>query len=159
MAKLSSKLDVYSKVGFALVLLAQSHYHRQHQLGNYLRTEILPPILANQVRFYLTEKGVPTAMVTWAWLSPEVEQDLHNTGRALAKNEWQSGEQLFFNDWIAPYGNIRSAMHDIATHVFPQHTATSIRRHQDGSIRKINYWQGMAVRQQREAKIRGQANA
>ena len=75
------------------------------------------------------------------------------------EDEWQSGEHLFFNDWIAPYGNIRSAMHDIATHVFPHHTATSIRRHQDGSIRKINYWQGMTVRQQREAKIRGLANA
>ena len=150
MAELSPNLDEYTKVGFALELLAQSNYHKQYPMGNYFHTEVLPPILANPVRFYITAAGTPTAMVTWAWLSQEVEQAIHQTGRALAEDEWQSGDRLFFNDWIAPYGNIRAAMGDIATHVFPDKTATSIRRNIDGSIRKINYWTGRALRQQRE---------
>ncbi len=160
MAELSPSLnlDEYTQVGFALELLAQSDYHQQYSVGDYFRTEILPPIWTNQVRFYLTAEGVPTAMMTWAWLSQEVEQEMHQTGRSLEQDEWQSGERLFFNDWIAPYGNIRSVMHDIATNVFPDKTATSIRRNMDGSIRKINYWTGITLRQQREAKIRGQAN-
>ena len=159
MAELSLNLDEYTQVGFALELLAQSKYHQQYSVGNYFHTEILPPIWANQIRFYLTAEGLPTAMVTWAWLNQDVEQAVHQSGRALTQDEWQSGERLFFNDWIAPYGNIRAAMSDIATHVFPDKTATSIRRNIDGSIRKINYWTGVAVRQQREAKCKGQANA
>ena len=153
MAELSLNLDEYTKVGFALELLAQSQYHKQYPVGDYLYSEILPPIWANQIRFYITAEGVPTAMVTWAWLSSEVEQEVHQMGRALTEDEWRSGDRLFFNDWIAPYGNIRSAMHDIAVNVFPNHTATSIRRNKDGSIRKINYWKGIAVRQQQEVGL------
>jgi cytolysin-activating lysine-acyltransferase len=151
MAALSLDLDKYTQTGFALALLAQSDYHRQHPLGDYFYTKGLPPLWANQVRFYLTEAGVPTAMGTWAWLSKAVEQDMHQTGRALTEDEWRSGDRLFFNDWIASYGNIRAAMRDVATHIFADKTTASIRRNKDGSIRKINRWTGMALRQQQQA--------
>ena len=69
-------LDYYASAGFALELLALSPYHKSLPTGDYFRTEILPPLWANQTRFYLTEEGIPTAMVTWAWLDAEVEKDL-----------------------------------------------------------------------------------
>ena len=81
-------------------------------------------------------------MVTWAWLSKEVERDVHATGRALVHDEWQCGNRLFINDWIAPYGNIRALTHDIGKNVFPDDVATSLRRNPDGSVRRVCRWTG-----------------
>lgn len=140
--------DYYTRVGFALELLAQSEYHKQHPTGAYLRTEVLPALWHNQARFYLTEDGQPTAMVTWAWLSADVEKDIHTTGRALTDDEWNCGDRLFFNDWISPYGNIRHAMRDMTGNVFPNEIATSLSRNQDGTVRKVCRWTGDNIRKQ-----------
>ena len=146
-------IDYYASNGFALELLAQSKYHRQHQLGSYFRTEILPALWANQARFYLTEAGVPTAMVTWAWLSEEVEKEIHTTGRALTRDEWKCGDRLFFNDWITPYNNIREVLHDMTHVIFPDQVATSLRRNQDGTVRRINRWTGVNLRRTEEEAV------
>lgn len=139
-------IDHYAAVGFATELLAQSPYHRQFRLIDYLSVEVLPALDSNQARFYLTEGGIPTAMVTWAWLSEEVERDVHATGRSLGLDEWNCGERHFFNDWITPYGNIQEVMHDISHNVFPDTIATSLRRNMDGSVRRVNRWTGINVR-------------
>lgn len=139
-------IDYYASNGYALELLAQSEYHKQHPLGDYFRTEILPALWANQARFYLTAEGLPTAMVTWAWLNAEVQADVHANGRALAHDEWNCGDRLFFNDWITPYDNIREVLHDMTHNVFPNEIATSLRRNSDGSVRRINRWTGVNLR-------------
>lgn len=139
-------IDYYASVGYALELLARSEYHRQFSLGSYFRVEILPAFWCGQVRFYLTPEGVPTAMVTWARLTPEVQTEVHATGRALAGKEWTGGDRLFFNDWITPYGNTREVLHDMTHNIFPNEIATSLRRNQDGSVRRINRWTGVLLR-------------
>lgn len=143
-------IDHYASAGFALELLAQSDYHREFALGDYYRAEILPALLCSQTRFYLTEEGVPTAMVTWAWLSETVEREVHASGRALRDKEWQSGDRLFFNDWITPYDNIRDVLHDMTHNVFPNEVATSLRRNPDGSVRRVNRWTGVNLRKVKE---------
>jgi cytolysin-activating lysine-acyltransferase len=139
-------IDYYAANGYALELLARSEYHKQHPLGDYFRTEILPALWANQARFYLADEGLPTAMVTWAWLSEDVEAEVHATGRALTHDEWNCGNRLFFNDWITPYDNIRDVLHDMTHNVFPDEVATSLRRNPDGSVRRINRWTGVNLR-------------
>lgn len=141
------KIDYYASVGYALELLAKSDYHRRFGLGDYVRVEILPALWSGQSRLYLTADGVPTAMVTWAWLSEEVERDVHATGRALRDHEWTCGDRLFCNDWITPYGNLREIAHDMAHNIFPDEIATSLRRNPDGSVRRINRWTGVNRRQ------------
>ncbi|GGY08134.1 hypothetical protein GCM10007160_39370 [Litchfieldella qijiaojingensis] len=143
-------VDYYASVGYALELLAQSEYHRQFGLGDYFCTEVLPALWCNQVRFYLTPEGLPAGMVTWAWLSDEVERDIHTTGRALNHDEWSGGDRLFFNDWITPYGNIREVLYDMTHHQFPSEVATSLRRCHDGSVRSVNRWTGVNLRRKRK---------
>ena len=143
-------IDYYTSVGYALELLAQSEYHRQFKVGDYFCTEILPPLGCNQARFYVTSEGLPTGMVTWAWLSEEVEREVHATGRALKQGEWSGGDRLFFNDWITPYGNIKEALHDMTHHHFPNEVATSLRRRHDGSMRSIKRWTGVNLRRKQE---------
>lgn len=139
-------IDYYAANGYALELLAQSQYHKELSLGDYFRTEILPPLWSNQVRFYLTAEGIPTAMVTWAWLTSEVEADVQATGRALTRDEWNCGGRLFFNDWVTPYDNIREVLHDMTHNIFPDEVATSLRRNPDGSVRRVNRWTGVNLR-------------
>jgi len=148
-----AQLDYYAANGYALELLAKSPYHRQHKLGDYFRTEVLPAIWNGQVRFYLTPEGIPAAMVTWAWLNEAVEADVHSTGRALFHEEWKSGDRLFFNDWITPYNNIRDVLHDMTHNIFPDEIATSIRRNPDGSVRRINRWTGKNIRTLKEEAV------
>jgi cytolysin-activating lysine-acyltransferase len=146
-------LDYYASTGFALELLAQSPYHKQHKVGDYFRTEILPALWVNQSRFYLTEEGIPTAMVTWAWLNEDIQKEVHATGRALTRDEWKCGDRLFFNDWITPYKNIREIAHDMTHNIFPDQVATSLRRNQDGSVRRINRWTGVNLRRAEEEAV------
>ena len=144
-------IDYFASVGYALELLAQSPYHRQHTLGDYFRAEVLPALWAGQCRFYVTQEGLPTAMVTWAWLSEDVEREIHASGRSLSRSEWACGDRLFFNDWITPYGNIREVAHDMTHNIFPDQIATSLRRNMDGSVRRINRWTGVHIRKTEEA--------
>ena len=132
-------IDLYASVGYALELLARSEYHRRHRVGRYLAVEILPALRRRQVRFQLTPDGIPTAMVTWAWLSEAVEREVHETGRALARHEWSCGDRLFFNDWVSPYGNAREVRRDVLE-AFGVDGATSLCRNPDGSVRRINRW-------------------
>lgn len=146
------EIDRYASLGFALELLSKSAFHRDFEIGEYFRVEILPPLFANQAHFYLTEEGTPTAMATWAWLSEEVETEIHTTGRALEPHEWNCGERLFFNDWITPYGNIREVVKDMRTNVFPQHHATSVRRDATGAVKKVCYWQSVMLGANKDAE-------
>lgn len=141
-----AKLNYYEMVGCSIELLSRSDYHRQFNMNTYLQIEILPPIRKGQVKFYLDEEGMPMAMITWAWLSDEIEKDVISTGRALNEDEWFSGEKLFCNDWITPCNNLRKVVHDISTNMFPDQIGTSVRRNPDGSVRKINRWVGKNIR-------------
>ncbi len=132
------RIDPYAAVGYALELLVLSDYHKDFSVRDYLNVEILPPVLRGQAHFHLAKEGVPLAMVTWAWLSPEVEREVLETGRALRENEWKCGDRLFFNDWIAPFGHSREVMRHLRKNVFPGISmASGVRRNQDGSIRRI----------------------
>ena len=141
-------IDPYIGAGYALELLTRSDYHRQMPVGDLIRSAIVPPLWYGQCRFYLSEDGRPTGMITWAWLSEEVERDVHATGRALTDEEWMSGDRLFFNDWITPSAaDMRFIIQDIGHNVFPDGVATSLRRNPDGSVRRINRWTGARRRQ------------
>lgn len=145
------EVDIYTSVGYALELLANSEYHKQFNVFDYFEVEILPALEVNQVRFYLANDGIPTAMITWALLDEKTQHDIHKTGRALEEHEWKCGDRVFVNDWISPYGNMRDVMHDISHNVFPDEVVTSIRRNQDGSVRRVNRWTGISLRREREA--------
>ena len=144
--EMERELHLYQSTGYALELLASSKYHRKFVAKNYFWVEINPAFKCRQAQFYIAENGTPTAIVTWAWLSKEVEDDVHTSGRALDEKEWNCGDRLFFNDFIAPFGNVREVLFDLTTRLFPEHIATSLRRCSDGSVSKVNRWTGLNYR-------------
>ncbi len=137
---------IHKHMGWAVDLLGASDYHRTQKLCQYLAVEIIPPFLASQVRFWLSPDGIPVAFATWAFLTADCEEEVLRTGRALRDDEWTAGHRLFFNDWVSPYGHLREVVHDMTHHVFPDHVATSLRRHTDGSKRRVNRWTGARLR-------------
>jgi cytolysin-activating lysine-acyltransferase len=142
----SAQVDFYAGVGYALVLLAKSAYHQRFPVRDYFAVEILPALHHGQCKFYLSRDGQAKALVTWAWLSEEVEKQIHATGRALQLCEWDCGNRLFFNDWITPYDNIKHVLRNMSQKVFPDEVATSLRRNPDGTVRRINRWTGGNLR-------------
>ncbi len=142
-------IDAYQVAAFSTYLLAQSDYHKNLDVTRYLHMEIFPAVNAAQAKIYLDDKNRPKAMVTWAFLSDEIETEIHQTGRALFPNEWTSGDNLFFNDWITPFGDLRDVLKDMTQNRFPDRAATSLRRNPDGSVRRVNRWTGPEYRRAR----------
>jgi cytolysin-activating lysine-acyltransferase len=134
--------DALTALGITIQQLATSPYHQQFKLSYYLPVEILPPLKAKQVRCFLNAKGEARGFVTWAWLNDVVKKELHTSGRALTISEWSSGAHLFFNDWITDPEIFRAAMTQMTHEVFPNETASSLRRNPDGSVRRVNKWTG-----------------
>jgi len=135
-----STIDIYAGMGYVLELLARSPSHHAFSYRAYLEVEILPPLQLGQARFYLTHDGIPTGFVSWALLNDDTEYSVTHTGRALERGEWRSGDNLFFNDFIAPYGTSREIIADLRTNIFPGRRASSVRRHPDGRLRNVKHW-------------------
>jgi cytolysin-activating lysine-acyltransferase len=134
-------VDPYVGIGYALELLGQSDYHRAKDLGEYFASQILPPLSNQQIKFYTTPQGYPCGMVSWARLSREIKEEVHETGRSLKLEEWNCGTHVFINDFIALTNDARPIISDMMCNVVPDvSSASSIRRHSDGSVKKINYW-------------------
>lgn len=146
LSELSSQCDYFLALGFILKLLAGSRYHHKFQVDSYFHDEILQPLRNGQCQLYISSRQEPSAFVSWAWLTPDVERDIHSTGRALRNQEWLGGAQLFFNDWISTKGSFRTVMWDMTENAFPDQVATSIQRNDDASVRRIMRWTGKSAR-------------
>jgi hemolysin-activating ACP:hemolysin acyltransferase len=136
------RFDALTALGVTIGQLATSPYHRQFKLSYYLPVEILPPLKASQLRCFLDAEGTPLGLTTWAWLSDDLRHDIHETGRALQPDEWTGGSHPFVNDWITEPRAFRAVMAEKRDVIFPDHIVSSLRRHPDGSVRRVNKWVG-----------------
>lgn len=73
---------------------------------------IMPPLLCNQSKLYLNG-NMPTAYVSWAYLSEEVITRFTKPPYHLAPGDWQSGSQLYLIDMITPYGGTQEVLDDL----------------------------------------------
>lgn len=136
------EFTIYDLLGIFFKLLSVSKYHRQFTVKYYFQNEIAPAIQYGQYKIYLTENLAPKAFVTWAWLDKHALNRVQKTGDALDPASWQTGKNLFFNDWIAPYGDVRSLIRDLTDNVFPDEIATSVRHDQNRKLTKVCKWYG-----------------
>lgn len=145
----------HSRLGAMLWLMQYAPYHSQWALHD-LEVDILPPMALGQYRLYHTPEGEPFGFVTWAYVSEEVKDILVERKRPMQWSDWTSGELLMFNDFVAPFGHGRWMVNELRSTLFANSVAFSLRRSQEGGVRKINRWEGIAYR--REMK-RGEAEA
>lgn len=78
---------------------------------------ILPPIVLDQCRLY-TRGGLPYAFVTWALVSEAIGTRLRSEQPKIAPHEWQSGEEVWLIDAVAPFGQLDVTLKELRETTF-----------------------------------------
>ncbi len=86
-----------------LELMNTSAHHRTYTVDTILRC-IQPPLHLGQFT-YVVENDCLVAWATWAWLPSDKAEAFLNDEYKLRADDWCSGENLVFMDFIAPYGH------------------------------------------------------
>lgn len=93
--------------GDAIFLAMRSPRHAPTTVAA-LRAALEPPLVLGQYRIFRFD-GVPRAVITWGWFSPEVEKR-YVAGEALNPEDWRSGDRLWLVDMIAPYRGLATSL-------------------------------------------------
>ncbi len=101
-----------------------------------LRSFFLPAVTHDCVRFFANDKGVTAAALIWARLSDEVSNRMIFDNRPPALKDWNSGENLWFLDLIAPFGHGAQIARHLARNP-PEDPFYFARLGPDGKIRKV----------------------
>ena len=85
-----------------LDLMNLSEIHRRFTVADIHRL-VYPPIINDQYKLY-HEDDKPVAYASWAYLSEEVRVKYLSRLGTFRADEWRSGTELWFIDFIAPFG-------------------------------------------------------
>jgi cytolysin-activating lysine-acyltransferase len=83
---------------------------------------ILPPIHFDQFRIYHAN-GRPVGFVSWAMFRPEDGKGYMAGDFDFSLDKWTAGDQLWFIDYIAPFGHAIKMAEDLRDNVFPNSVA------------------------------------
>lgn len=95
-------MDNFSTLGKVMWLWSHSALHRRWPIESAIHY-IIPAIEKAQCRLLVNEEGMPIGYASWAWLSAEAEKRYILDPNSLRYQDWQSGERLWFIDFIAPF--------------------------------------------------------
>lgn len=108
---------ISASIGDIVVLFSRSPKHKHFSLAD-IEWLVLPAVFSGQ--FFIAEASnaetghrAPVAIVTWARVSPEVDQRLtENVGKPLRlrPDEWSSGEALWLIDAVGDPGSVVGAL-------------------------------------------------
>jgi cytolysin-activating lysine-acyltransferase len=128
-------------LGAAVRVLGGSRRHLGYTVAD-LSVYVATPILLGQ--FMLFHKGaMPVAFVAWAKLSESVAAGYASGTRELTADDWQSGDQLWFIELVAPFGHGAQVLRELRRGPFRTVHARSVRLY-DGGRRRVADWYGEA---------------
>lgn len=137
-------------IGEVTSLLMMSKVHRKMQIRD-IADIVLPPIHLNQFRIYRDKDNKPVGLVTWGWFDDQIEKKYLSGETVLSYAEWKSGigqpkanesgteklgNNLFFTDFIAPFGHTKKIFKDLTHNIFPNEIAKTLRFDDHGKPRK-----------------------
>lgn len=117
-------------LGEVTSLLMVSKVHRKYQIRD-IADVIFPTINLGQYKIFRNTRKEPIALVTWARFSAAVEKKYLKGNPVLTEKELNSGERLYFLDFIAPYGHTKQVSSHLRKHVFPNDLGTAVRFTED----------------------------
>ncbi len=137
---MASAADLYPALGLAVDSMAKSDEYCQYPIA-CVTLWIEPAIRHEQIHFFRDASGEVCGYMTWAWLTEDTERRLlHNPNVLLHISEWNEGERLWILDFLVHAGEVRTWIRE-ARELFAESTdARSLRRRDDGSVRKITTW-------------------
>jgi cytolysin-activating lysine-acyltransferase len=98
-------------LGAVMWLMMQENTTR-HTLISELGWRVMPPLVLDQAKLYMRDNA-PVAYVSWAKLSDEVAARYRSTPHQLAAGDWQSGDQIWIVDLIAPFGGASEVLQNL----------------------------------------------
>lgn len=125
-------------VNLAIGLLAKSRVHQYWSVLDILRL-VIPPIERNQCIFAYIDHSL-IGFCTWGCFSKEVAQHFASGTRPLAPHDWESGENLWIIDAIAPYGYVHllgKKIYVLLKERFPSASAFNAIRHYPNRHRRM----------------------
>lgn len=131
-------------LGSATWLWMQSAAHRDAPL-HALSTLLLPAL--KQRQFVLgSEHGRPVFYLSWLSLSEDAERRyLTRSPMEMDPDDWHSGERLWVNDWIAPFGHTAVLSRLLLSRVFPDRCARALYHKGEQRGLRIKTFHGIGV--------------
>lgn len=112
------KAKITEVLGEALLILMNSNAHRLNFFISDIEWLLLAPISKEQFRLYKDKEGKPVGLILWAYVNEEVDRKLQMGIGKLGFNEWNSGENLWIIDFIAPLGGGDKMIEELKQTVF-----------------------------------------
>lgn len=136
--------------GSAVWLWMNSEFHRDVPLHALPKT-LLPAIKKRQF-IIASQNGKPVFYLSWAYLSEEAESRyIRQHPVFMLDEDWNSGDRLWFLDWVAPFGHTHDVKRVLERSVFSNHYARAM-HHRGAEIGfRVKTYKGNAVSSQ-EAK-------
>lgn len=133
-------MDFYHRLGLAAATTMRSGKYCEYPIA-CLEVWIEPAILLNQIHFFYDLGGNLTGYMTWALLAEDTELRLiHDPEVLFHLSEWNEGDRLWVMDLVLIDGNIQNVLKE-AFSLFPTFSlAKSLRRRDDGTVRKVTTW-------------------
>lgn len=126
-------------LGSLMHLMMYSPLHRLYTISD-LEERFIPSLLHNQFRYYEIN-GFPIGFVNWAWIDDAVEQKYQTGQYELTLDEWQGGSNLWFPEFVAPFGHARKMIQDLRTNVLPKGTpAKALKIADDGQFVGVSHY-------------------
>lgn len=122
-------------MGELTYLLSHSPLHINYTVRDMMRF-FMSPITLDQFRIYRTQDR-PVGFVVWAYLSDEISRLYEGGHYELQKQDWRSGRQLWFVEFIAPFGHAQRMVDDMRQDSFADAHGRFIRR-RNGDVRTID---------------------
>lgn len=121
-------------MGELTYLLSHSPQHVGYTVGDMMRF-FMAPIRLNQFRIYRT-KDRPIGFVAWAYLHAAISEHYATGDYELQVKDWRSGQDLWFVEFIAPFGHAKRIVEELRSNIFVNASARFIRR-QDGGVKVV----------------------
>ncbi|MBD8189714.1 toxin-activating lysine-acyltransferase [Pseudomonas viridiflava] len=131
-------------LGSVTWLWMHSAAHRDAPL-HALPTLLLPALKHRQ--FVLgTEHGKPVFYLSWLNLDEAAERRyLQQSPLSMAETDWNSGDRLWLNDWVAPFGHTAVVTRLLQRHLFTHRCGRALYHRGDERGLRIKTFQGIGV--------------
>ena len=128
------------QLGRAASAMAKSARYCQYPIA-CLTLWISPAILHEQIHFFIDDQGGVAGYMTWAVVERDTEYRLLNDPQVLLHiSEWNEGDRLWILDFLVVYGEVRTYIREAAALFEEFCEAKSVRRSEDGKVRKVTTW-------------------
>ncbi|MGE4440499.1 MAG: toxin-activating lysine-acyltransferase [Desulfomicrobium sp.] len=132
------QMEIASILGTVSALMIDSPMHQHFFLAD-MKWLVIPPIHLRQFRIFRRDNH-PFAYVSWAMLSEEGGERLKQGNHRLRPGEWNSGDQAWIIDLIAPFGGHEDVLKDLKRNVFQDTKVRVLQMAPDKSGLAVTEW-------------------